>query len=162
MIKNILNKYGTVLYVQIWEKRIKVTNITTKDIFDEKALVAVKSEAGKKSIEALGNNASLVTNKNTTVSEPFSHKRLLLSDFTLAEKLLQYIFNTVQKRKFGLLPRVVIHPMEKTDGGLGQIEIRAFRDLAIGAGARDVKVHLGKELSILNFDYDSLPRDYDL
>jgi len=160
MIKSILNKFGTVLYVQIWEKRIKVTNITTKDIFDEKALVAVKSEKGKKSIEALGNNASLVTNTNTIVSEPFSHKRLLLSDFTLAEILLQHIFSTLQKGKFGVRPRVVIHPMEKTDGGLGQIEIRAFRDLAIGAGARETKVYQGKELLISSFDFDSLPRDY--
>ncbi|MCK5725656.1 MAG: rod shape-determining protein [Thiotrichaceae bacterium] len=160
MIKKILDKFGTVLYVQIWEKRIKVTDITTKKIFDEKALVAVKNENGKKSIEAVGNNATLVSNVNTSVSEPFSHERLLLSNFTLAEILLRYILNTLVKRKIFVSPKVVIHPMEKIEGGLGQIEIRAFRELAIGAGARDAKVHQGRELSILNFDYESLPSDY--
>lgn len=160
MIKKLLNKFGTVLYVQIWEKRIKVTNITTKEVFDEKALVAIRTEHGKKSIEALGNNASLVTNSNTVVSEPFSHDRLLLSNFTLAEVLLQHIFNELLKRKIGIAPKVVIHPMEKIEGGLGQIEIRAFRDLAIGAGASDTKVYQGKELLIAGFDFDSLPQDY--
>jgi len=162
MIKNILDRFGTVLYVQIWEKRVKVTDITTKIVFDEKALVAVKNENGKKSIEAVGNNVTVVSNGNISVSEPFSHERLLLSNFTLAEILLQYIFNTLIKRKIFVGPKVVIHPMEKTEGGLGQIEIRAFRDLAIGAGARDVKIHQGKELSILNFNYESLPSDYNL
>jgi len=165
MIKNILNKFGAVLYVQIWEKKIKVTDITTKKIvFDEKALVAVKNKNGKKSIEAIGNNAALVSDSslNIEVSQPFSHKRLLLSNFTLAEILLHHIFNNEMKRHIFVGPRVVIHPMEKIEGGLGQIEIRAFRDLAIGAGARCVKVHQGKELSISNFDYEFLPNDYDL
>ena len=159
MIKNILDKFGTVLYVQIWERRIKVTDITTQKVFDEKALVAVRNENGKKSIEAVGNNATLVSNENISVSKPFSHERLLLSNFTLAEILLRYILNTLIKRTTFISPKVVIHPMEKTEGGLGQIEIRAFRELAIGAGARDVKVHQGNELPIQDFDYESLPRD---
>jgi len=159
MIKNILDKFGIVLYVQIWERRIKVTDITTQKVFDEKALVAVRNENGKKSIEAVGNSATLVSNENISVSEPFSHERLLLSSFSLAEILLRYIFKTLIKRRTFVGLKVVIHPMEKIEGGLGQIEIRAFRELAIGAGARDVKVHQGNELSILDFDYESLPRD---
>ncbi len=163
MLKKLLKKFGTVLYVQIWEKKIKVTNISTGEVLEEKALVAIRTQGGKKAIEAVGNDASLITDKNITVFEPFVHKRLLLSNFTIAEILLQHEFNLLLKKERAIFqPRVIIHPMEKIDGGLGQIEIRAFRELAIGAGARDVKVHQGVELSILNFDYEALPDDYDL
>lgn len=163
MIKNLLKKFETVLYVQIWETKIKVTNISTREVFEEKALVAIRTQDGKQIIEAVGNNASLITDENITIFKPFSHKRLLPSNFTTAEILLQHSFNLLLKKQRVIFrPRVVIHPMEKTDGGLGQIEIRAFRELAISAGARNVKVHQGKELSILNFEYEALPNDYDL
>ncbi len=44
-------------------------------------------------------------------------------------------------------PRTLLHPLETIDGGLTQIEERAFQELAIGAGASKVKVWSGPALS---------------
>ncbi len=48
--------------------------------------------------------------------------------------------------------------MEKLEGGLTQIEFRAFKEQALGAGSRDSVVYLGPELSIYNFDYDDIKK----
>ena len=42
---------------------------------------------------------------------------------------------------------IVIHPMERIEGGLSQIEERALRELAIGAGASRVAVWVGDALT---------------
>ena len=94
---------------------------------------------------------------NIEVINPFSHPRALLADFALGEKILQNIFQMLQYKKLvAASPLVVIHPMEKTEGGLTVIEHRALRELAIGAGARDAIIYQGPQLSIHNFDFEQL------
>ena len=159
MLLNIINKFRTTLYVQIWEKRIKVSDIESKKIYDEHPFVAIESDKkGKKIIAAIGNNASSLSLKeNTVVINPFSHPRVLFSDFEVAEKLLQHIIRSLNEKKyFAPSPVLVIQPMEKTEGGLTMIEKRAFRELGFGAGARDVVLYQGKELSVYDFDLDSI------
>ena len=39
------------------------------------------------------------------------------------------------RKLFSMSPIIVVHPMEKIEGGLTGIEHRAFRELALGAGA---------------------------
>jgi rod shape-determining protein MreB len=46
--------------------------------------------------------------------------------------------------------------MEKLEGGLTIVEERAFKELAIGAGARDVIVYQGSELTIHDFNFDNI------
>ena len=80
--------------------------------------------------------------------EPFSTKRLLVGEFTTAEKYLKAVIKKVHDGKwFSASPVVIIHPMEMVDGGLSQIEERALIELAAGAGARKVVVWIGHELS---------------
>ncbi|WP_126452091.1 rod shape-determining protein [Sulfuriflexus mobilis] len=158
MIKRFINSFGTTMYVQIWEKRIKVTNIETGKIYDEAPLVAIETvNKDKKAVNAVGNKAALLMGKNIEVINPFSHPRVLFSDFHVAEKLLQHIFKLLTGGKiFILAPAVVIHPMEKTEGGLTLIEERAFRELALGAGARDVVIYQGSPLPIHGFNYEAI------
>jgi rod shape-determining protein MreB len=40
-----------------------------------------------------------------------------------------------------------MHPLEKIDGGLTQVEERLFHELAVGAGAAKVFVWVGAPLS---------------
>lgn len=83
-----------------------------------------------------------------TALEPFTTKRLLVGEFTAAEKYLRAAIKKVHEGKwFSASPVVIIHPMEMIDGGLSQIEERAFMELAAGAGARKVMVWVGHELS---------------
>lgn len=56
----------------------------------------------------------------------FSHPRMLIGNFT----------------------KVVVHPLDKVEGGLSQIEERVLRELAIGSGgASKVVVWTGAKLS---------------
>jgi len=41
----------------------------------------------------------------------------------------------------------VIHPTEMVEGGLSEVEERVLRELALGAGARSVVVHVGLALA---------------
>ncbi len=149
---------GRTLYVQIWENRIKVTDVGDNRIYDEAPLVAIgDNQKGERIVLAIGNSASSATGEKVQVVNPFSHPRVLLSDFTVAEKLLQHVFRQMQIRRF-LAPiiSVVIHPMEKIEGGLTQVEMRAFRELALNAGAREVVIHEGIELPTYDINFESL------
>lgn len=83
-----------------------------------------------------------------TALEPFTTKRLLIGEFTIAEKYLKRAIKKIDEGKwFSASPVVIIHPMEMIEGGLSQIEERAMVELAAGAGARKVMVWVGHELS---------------
>ncbi|WP_250460939.1 rod shape-determining protein [Microbulbifer litoralis] len=158
MIRKAFDNRGTTLYVQIWEKRIRVTDIGSGKIFDESPLLAVqkkgRGEKGRREVVvAAGNRASSLPAADTRVINPFSHPRSLLADFAAGEKLLQYIFRKLLGDKLlGPSPLVVLQPMEKTQGGLTDVEVRAFRELALGAGARESLVYQGPELTRHTFD----------
>jgi rod shape-determining protein MreB and related proteins len=159
MLKFFVGQFSTTLYIQIWEDRIKVTDIKTGDTYDEQPLIAVKTTIkGQKVITAVGNNAVHAQSDNDTkVINPFSHPRTLLSDFEVGERLLKFIFKALFKNTIlNPLPKVVIHPMEKIDGGLTMIEERAFKELAMSAGAYEAIVFIGKELSIPDFNYKTI------
>ena len=76
--------------------------------------------------------------------EPFSHERTLLANFTNADRLMKQ--GLAQLKSF-LPPVVVVHPLERLEGGLTQIEERAYQELAVGAGAGKAVVWTGHELS---------------
>lgn len=139
MLKKIADKFSTTLYVQIWEKRIRVLDINSGEVFDEKPLVQIDTNKdGSKKVIAVGNQVY----QNGV--NPFSHPRSLLNDFYIAESLLQFIVKKlVGKKLLAASPVMIIHPMEKTEGGLTLIEERAFLEMAMGAGARQVAFYQG-------------------
>ena len=81
---------------------------------------------------------------------PFTHQRMLLGTFTAARDLLH---PAVQALSGGWWTRdlrrlhVLMHPMERIEGGLSEIEHRAFRELGFAVGARHVVVWTGEPLS---------------
>ncbi len=75
---------------------------------------------------------------------PFTHERLLVGSFTRAQTL--FIEGTRRARRAFLPPTVVVHPLEKVEGGLSEVEERVLQELALGAGARRAVVWVGKEL----------------
>lgn len=107
--------------------------------------------------ERTRNQADSAVESNAVIVNPFSHPRTLLKDFIVAEKLLQHAFGTLLGKKLmAPAPAVVIHPMEKTEGGLTEVERKAFRELAMGAGARAVVVHEGEELYPRSIKFEAL------
>lgn len=90
--------------------------------------------------------------KNTIVERfsepPFTSHRLLVGDFTTAEKLLAgSVKELVGRSWFALSPSILVHPVEMVDGGLSQVEERVFLELGYGARGRNVKVYVGPELN---------------
>jgi len=46
-------------------------------------------------------------------------------------------------------PVLILHPQQQPDGGLTQLTVRALRELAVGAGAREASVWVvGGELTV--------------
>lgn len=150
ILTSLIGLFSNDLYIQVWEKRIKVTSIQTQAVFDHMPLVAIDvTEGGQKVVREVGNACSSIDPNQYQIINPFSHPRMLLGDFLVAEKLLQYVVRELhQDRFFTPAPRIIFHPMEKIEGGLTMIEDKAFRELCMGAGARAVAIHLGDELPL--------------
>jgi rod shape-determining protein MreB len=158
MIRSFINKFGSTLYVQIWENRIRVVDINSNEFFDEKPLLQIETRSnGAKEVTAYGNNA-----QNKALN-PFSHPRALLKDFFVAERLLQIIVKKLIGKKFiTAAPEIIIHPMEKTEGGLTMIEIRAFREMGLGAGGRAVAIYQGKSTLVpAQIDFKDIVKQED-
>lgn len=80
--------------------------------------------------------------------QTFTSTRLLVGQFMIAEACLKQAMVSVVKRGwFTRSPRVLIQAMEMVEGGLGDIEERIFRELALGAGAHKAVLWLPPELA---------------
>jgi len=107
-------------------------------VINEPSVVAIRQDrtAGAKSIEAVGAAAKNMlgrTPENITAIRPM--KDGVIADFTITEKMLQYFIRMVHENKmFRPSPRVLIC----VPCGATQVERRAIRESAAGAGARRV------------------------
>lgn len=107
-------------------------------VLNEPSVVAIREDRlrGAKSIAAVGADAKLMLGRtpgNITAIRPL--KDGVIADFTVTEKMLQYFIHKVHENK--LLrpsPRVLIC----VPCGSTQVERRAIRESAAGAGAREV------------------------
>jgi len=158
MLNYIRKKLGKTLYVQVWEHCVKVTDVASQETYEIEPLVAIETRPnGNKIVSDIGSQTRQHKSSNIQIVNPFSHPRTLLSDFHIGEKLLQHLFQQLLKGSaISASPRVVIQPMEKTEGGLTMIEERAFKELALGAGACEVYVQQGPALSSNSLDFERL------
>ncbi len=145
------------LYIRLSPHRLTVRNVKTGVFVSEVPEIAI-SRGPKPKVLGVGDEAALHrSNKVAQVINPFSHPRSLVSNFTCAEKLLKVFLRKVSSK--GLLaasPRVVFHPLGDPAGGFTQVEIRAFHEMALGAGASEVMIWQGPELT----DAQVASRDY--
>ena len=111
--------------------------------------MAIGSSGTKKTILAVGAQARAVASAQAAeLVNPFNHPRTLVADFTVAEQLLKEFVRRMQSNSwFALAPRMVMHPLGSPAGGFTQVERRALREMALGAGASEVVLWVGRELS---------------
>ena len=87
-------------------------------------------------------------NPSVKIINPFAHPRTLVSDFTVAEQLLKIMVSRLLGSSlFAVSPKVILHPLGDPAGGFTQVELRAFREMAHGAGASQVVVWTGRVLT---------------
>ncbi len=108
-------------------------------VLNEPSVVAIRQDrgpGGPKSIAAVGAEAKAMIGRtpgNITAIRPL--KDGVIADFTVTEKMLQYFIHKVHESRFlRPSPRVLIC----VPCGSTQVERRAIRESAAGAGARDV------------------------
>ena len=113
-------------------------------VLNEPSVVAIRQDrgpGGPKSVEAVGSDAKKMlgrTPENITAIRPM--KDGVIADFTYTEKMLQHFIRKVHENQFFRpSPRVLIC----VPCGATQVERRAIRESALGAGAR--KVYLIEE-----------------
>lgn len=77
----------------------------------------------------------------------FTTSRLLVGNFTAAEKTLKTLLQSLLPKTFiRKKAQVVIQPMTMVEGGLSEVEQRVFTELTLAAGAHSVTIHVGLEL----------------
>jgi len=109
-----------------------------------KSTVYVKISKNQLSLKHVESGNSYEMQPNVS----FTTTRLLVGTFTSGEACLKEALGIVVKGGlFKVAPIVVIHPLEMVEGGLCEVEERLFKELALGAGARSVHIHLGNLLS---------------
>jgi rod shape-determining protein MreB len=107
-------------------------------VLNEPSVVAIRQDrtGGPKSVAAVGEEAKMMlgrTPQNITAIRPL--KDGVIADFTVTEKMLQYFIHKVhESRLVRPSPRVVIC----VPCGSTQVERRAIKESAAGAGAREV------------------------
>ncbi|NOX27855.1 MAG: rod shape-determining protein [Gammaproteobacteria bacterium] len=108
-------------------------------VLDEPSVVAIRHDrgpGGPKSIEAVGADAKMMIGRtpgNIVAIRPL--KDGVIADFTVTEKMLQHFIHKVHESRYlRPSPRVLIC----VPCGSTQVERRAIRESAAGAGARDV------------------------
>ena len=108
-------------------------------VLDEPSVVAIRQDrgpGGPKSITAVGAEAKAMLGRtpgNITAIRPL--KEGVIADFTVTEKMLQHFIHKVHEaRFFRPSPRVLIC----VPCGSTQVERRAIKESAAGAGAREV------------------------
>ncbi|MGB5735222.1 MAG: rod shape-determining protein [Thiohalocapsa sp.] len=107
-------------------------------VLNEPSVVAIRTdgETGRKSVAAVGDEAKMMlgrTPKNITAIRPM--KDGVIADFTVTEKMLQHFLHKVHEARIMTpSPRVLVC----VPCGSTQVERRAIKESAAGAGAREV------------------------
>ena len=144
-----------VIYIQISPERLTLKNLKTGESISDVPELAI-STAAKRKILAVGSQARLAAASGLAeVLNPFAHPRSLVSDFTVSEQLIKHQLSRIAGKSWiSPSPCVIMHPLGSPAGGFTQVERRAFREMAFGAGASEVFVWTGRVLT----DQEALSR----
>ena len=134
--------------VRISPSRLWMRDPVADLTFDEPPLMAI-SAPPRRTVLAIGREALALRGKpGVTVVNPFEHPRTPIADFIIAEQILKHVLRgKLGRRMFLPAPAMVIGLDSEPEGGLTPIEIRALKELAIGAGASRSYVWNGPRLS---------------
>lgn len=143
------NHLTPLLYLKLRAQSISGLHLPSGRVLDEPPVLALRTIKGKREAVAVGHAAlQLRGQPQVEVLNGFDHPRSLLADFAVAEKTLQLLVRQLAgKSLLRLAPAVVLHPLEHLEGGLTQVETRGLYELCRGAGARQVQLWVGRELT---------------
>jgi rod shape-determining protein MreB len=140
--------FNQIIYVQVSPSLLTVRNPKTGVSVSEVPEVAI-AHSPKPSIVGVGKDARLHRSEpSVQITNPFAHPRSMVSDFTVGEQVLKAFLRRVMgKAFFTPAPKLVLHLLGDPADGFTQVEIRAFHEMALGAGASEVTLWRGRALS---------------
>jgi len=155
---DMLSLFAPLLYVQVSPERLKVRDVKAGVEIVEPPQVAIE-QGNEPKIVGVGLQAATAVGPSVMVVNPFAHPRSLVSDFTIAEKLLKAFIRRLRPGAWvRMAPRIVMHPLGSPEGGFTQVEVRAFHEMALGAGASQAVVREGRPLT----DQELLAGDFSV
>lgn len=142
------------LLVEVSANKVSIKVFASEIMYEDAPYIAIETTKKGEIIKAIGFEAKSLASSNVVVTNPFKHPRSFVGDFYLAEKIIQHGMLQVHKSRIRPAPRVIMHQLEKTEGGLTNIEERVLREIAAGAGAREVVIYLGKKINTGTDSFD--------
>ncbi|MEX0374098.1 rod shape-determining protein [Spiribacter pallidus] len=138
MFKGIRGIFSNDLSIDLGTANTLIYSRGQSILLDEPSVVAIRQDrdGGPKTIAAVGHEAKLMLGRTPgTIRAIRPLKDGVIADFTVTEKMLQYFIKKVHEaRFFRPSPRVLVC----VPCGSTQVERRAIRESAAGAGAREV------------------------
>lgn len=138
MFKGIRGLFSNDLSIDLGTANTLIYSRGQSILLDEPSVVAIRQdrEGGPRTIAAVGREAKLMLGRTPgTIKAIRPLKDGVIADFTVTEKMLQYFIKKVHEaRFFRPSPRVLVC----VPCGSTQVERRAIRESAAGAGAREV------------------------
>jgi rod shape-determining protein MreB len=155
----LLDFFSHPLYLRLSPDRLTIRNVRTGAFVSEVPEIAILRGAKKPQVLGVGAEAALHrATPSVEVLNPFSHPRTMVGDFNASEQVVKaFIRKLAGSSWFALAPRIVFHPLGDPAGGFTQVEIRAFREMALSAGASDVLMWQGPELTDEQVSSSRLP-----
>lgn len=151
------------LYIQLSPQQLSVRNPRTGKTLVEVPEVAIAYDPAPRILGMGAEARAFGAEPSVKLINPFGHPRSLVSDFSVGELLLQaFIRRAVGAGLLAIAPRVVMHPLGDPAGGFTQVELRALREMALGAGAREVVVWRGRGLTDTELGAWQFPREGEL
>jgi rod shape-determining protein MreB len=144
------------LLVELSENKISIKVFSSNIKYEDEPYIAIETTRKGEIVKAIGKIAKRETSSKIRITNPFQHPRSFIGDFFLAEKIIQHGVFEIHKSRIRPAPRIIMHQLEKTEGGLTSIEDRVLRELAVGAGAREVVIYLGGKINTSVDSFDSV------
>lgn len=137
MFKTLLGMFSTDLSIDLGTANTLIYVRGKGIVLNEPSVVAIRQEGGQRRVAAVGIEAKRMLGRtpgNIQAIRPM--KDGVIADFFVTEKMLQHFIHKVHENKRFLRPspRVLVC----VPCGSTQVERRAIRESAVGAGARDV------------------------
>lgn len=152
------NLFKNTLYIRFKSSQISAYHVEKDRTVEDIPLVALSTgRKDKRILVAFGSEARSAVSNNSTVSiyNGFDHPRSCINDFEIAAITLRVLVKRSVSKIMMILPTIILHPLEKVEGGLTQLEHKALLELGATVG-RKVYVWSGRilereELLSLNF-----------
>lgn len=148
--------FNTTLYIEVSASLLQVHNYNTGKSVQIEPWIALK----KNHLIALSSEARLMLDKEVTRINPFEHTRVYMSDWEVAEVLFRHVIERVKGRFTLINPLVVIHPKQRFNDALTSIEKKAFIEVGLSAGAREVVVYEGERIDSEQIDFKALKQQF--